>query len=219
MRTIPARTRLRATFVAVAIAAVTGTTLALQPRLRHAEHEHVPVQGRQLGRPARQLRRRPGRPVRPVAHRHVRPDVCQGDPGDRGVPRQPRCQHGAVAHQPVHGERQLLEVLPRSDRRGDGAGVQGHRLVLGGDGRQQGRLHRRPRHVLAHVEHRGEGVPAQPARLLRADERAARLHRHRVGRPRRQVAGHLLQGAAQPRLRQRRRPTTTTSPRSAPTRA
>lgn len=90
-------------------------------------------------------------------------------------------------------------------RRRDGPRLQGHRVLLGGHGRPQGRLHRRRGHLLADVEHRGQGLQGQLPGLLRADERAARLHRHRVGRHRREVAGHLQVRAAQPGLRQRRR--------------
>lgn len=191
--------------------------------LRRTRHRgpasgHHPVQGRQLGRRPGQLRRRRAPALRLVDHRQLPRDVQQGEADHLGFPRQPRGQHRPASHQPVHGERQLLGLLPGGHRRGLRPGLQGDRFLLGGNGRAQGRPDRRHHHLLAHVEQSRRHVQERPAGLLRAHERAARLHRDRVGRPGREVAGHLPpsratgSSSAAPA-------TTTTSPPSAPTRA
>ena len=225
MRKTPVSTRraprLRASLVAVAIAAVTGATLTgSPPRLRRrADHRHDPVQGRQLGRPARQLRRRPAPAVRPVDLRHLPQTYTKASRIISAF----RANLGAntvrLPINPYTVNGSYWKSYRGVDRRGDGPRLQGHRVLLGGHGRPQGRLHRRRGHLLADVEHRGQGLQGQLPGLLRADERAARLHRHRVGRHRREVAATPTSPCRATGSSSAAPATTTTSRPCAPTRA
>lgn len=156
---------------------------SLPPRLA-AARQRLPR--RQLGRPARQLRRRRGRALGPVHHRQLRHDLRQV-PGDHRRVLQARRQHGPAPGQPHVRERPLLEVVPGRDRRRHRQGLQGHPGLLGGRQRQ-GRQDRRPGLLGPDVEADHLRLRPQLQGVLRADERAVRLHLPGVARRGRPLA-------------------------------
>src|SRR5690606_15358372 len=169
---------------------------------------HQPVPRYELGRAGRQLQHRPARPARPQPVRQQRDRTGESRRALRRHGLDPGRQHRPAAHQHPHrGRHHLVERLPRRHRRRHRPRIQGHPRVLGGRRRLR-RPDHEPRRLEHHVVQRHPYLRLEPQRLLRADERAARLQLRGVARRRGRLARlpHLGRPRPGPHRRHRLQP-------------
>ena len=142
------------------------------------------VQGRQLGRPPRQLRERRGRPDRPAAPPTATDQVYAHRADDPGAASATNLGANTVRLpiNPASVGTAWWKLLPRRHRRRRRPRASRSSSATGRPTRSKDGLIDDVAGLEHDVEHRRRRVPAQPARLLRADERAARLHARPVGR-------------------------------------